>query len=171
MNNIAIPVPDLANVLEIDWFDGTDEIGVTPRNQIRFTIQKDRAIEALRIANNTERFTSQFNLLLNTLGRWVKQHASGIRSAIVTLQDNSLMFVVVQSAISYDEILQDDLSEIDFAVAHDADLDLIKSRTHSSAPSVDNEGAWLVLGSTNGSQIPAWQLTCSTSSLPIAIKP
>jgi len=134
----AIGFPELSNIVEIDWYDENDKIIVTPRNQLRFTIQKDRAIEALRIVRDSERFTLQFELLLGKLARWVKERASDIQTAIITLQDNSLMFVVVQSDDCYDEQLQDDLAELDFAIAQDTDLDLMRLRT-VMLPPVDSD--------------------------------
>jgi hypothetical protein len=129
---------ELPNVVEIDWYDESDEIVVTPKNQLRFTIQKDRAIEALRIVKDAERFTLQFDLLLGKLGRWVKERTRDIQTAIITLQDNSLMFIVVQAENRYDEQLQDDLAELDFAVAQDTDLDLVRLRT-VMLPPVDSD--------------------------------
>ena len=128
----------LANVVEIDWFDTNDEIVVTPRSKKRFTIQKDRAIEALRLVKDTERFTPQFDLLLEKLARWVKERAADIRAAIITLQDNSLVFVVMQSNVPYDEQLQDALADLDFSIAQDTDLDLVRLRT-VMLPLVDND--------------------------------
>ena len=115
----ALVSSELANVVEIDWFDDNDRIVVTPRNQLRFSIQKDRAIDALRLAKDAERFELQFDLLLGKLGRWVKERASKIHKAIVTLQDNSLVLVVVQVNERYDEEIQDDLAELDFAIAQE----------------------------------------------------
>lgn len=125
----AISIPDSANVVEIDWYDDSEQVVVRPRKQSRFTIQKDRAIEALRAANEVEKFTKQFNLLLEVLGGWIKAHTAGISVAVVTLHDNSLAFVVVQRNPSYDERFQDEISNLEFSIAHDADLSLIKMRT------------------------------------------
>ena len=124
----------LANLVEIDWFDDNDGIVVMPRDKKRFTIQKDRAIDALRLAKDAERFGWQFELLLERLARWVKGHAQAIREAIVTLQDNSLVFVVVQLQTAYDEAFQDDLAELDLSIAQDTDLDLIRLHTVTLPP-------------------------------------
>jgi hypothetical protein len=132
-DTLALPhstlLPDFCNAVEIDWYDENDKVVVRPRNEQRFSIQKDRAIEVLRMVKETDRFNMQFNLLLGNLGKWIRDRAESIRAAIVTLQDNSLVLVVVQSGASYDEQFQEDLSDLDFRVAQDADLDLIKLRT------------------------------------------
>jgi hypothetical protein len=129
---------ELTNVVEIDWFDVNDQVVVTPRSQLRFSIQKDRAIEALRIAKDSERFSLQFDLLLDKLGRWFKERTDHVRTGIVTLQDASLVLVVVQVNDEYNEQLQDNLAELDHAIAQDTDLDLIRLRT-VILPPVDND--------------------------------
>jgi hypothetical protein len=134
----ALISSELANVVEIDWYDDNDHIVVTPRSQLRFSIQKDRAIEALRIAKDSERFKLQFDLLLEKLGLWVKERTSRVSTGIVTLQDNSLVLIVVQANDRYDEQLQDDLAELDYTIAQDMDLDLIRLRT-VMLPPVDND--------------------------------
>jgi len=128
MSTSLIP-SQIENVVEIDWYAESDHVVVTPKNQQRFIIQKDAAIEALRQAKAAERFELQFDLLLQVLGKWLHERTSAVESGIVTLQDNSLVFVVVQSKVAYDEQLQDDLAGIDVAIAQDASLDLIKLRT------------------------------------------
>jgi hypothetical protein len=131
-------IPESAPVVEIDWFDENEAVSVNPRDQRRFTIQKDCAIEALRLVNVAERFTRQFDLLLEVLAQWVREKSSLIGAAIMTLQDDALMFVVMQSDISYRESLQDELADLDMAVARDANLDLIRLRT-IMLPRVDAE--------------------------------
>lgn len=92
----------------------------------------------LRIAKDSDRFKLQFDLLLEKLGLWVKKRTNRLSTGIVTLQDNSLVLVVVQSNDRYDEELQDDLAELDYAIAQDIDLDLIRLRT-VVLPPVDND--------------------------------
>ena len=77
-------------------------------------------------------------MLLGKLAGWVKERAGDIQTAIITLQDNSLVFVVVQSDDRYDEQLQDDLAELDFAIAQDTDLDLVRLRM-VMLPPVDSD--------------------------------
>jgi hypothetical protein len=106
---------------------------------LRFSIQKDRAIEALRVAKDGEQFSLQFELLLyEKLARWIKERSESIRAAFVTIRDNFLVFVVVQADIAYNETLQDDLADLEFAIAQDADLDLVRLRT-VMLPPVDDE--------------------------------
>ena len=111
---------------------------VTPRNQQRFDIQKNRAIEILQRAKEPDRFQQQFNLLLNRLAEWLVDRQTKISQAIVTLQDGTLVFVVVRKAAKYDEQFEDELAEMDFAIANDPDLDLIELKT-LALPNVSGE--------------------------------
>lgn len=120
---------NLTNCIELDWYDGEELVRVTPRNQERFQVQKDRAIEILQLVKDADRFDNQFALLLKTLAQWIRQHEEKIDRAIVTLQDATLAFIVVQRAAKYDEAIVDALAELDFGISNDPDLELVKLKT------------------------------------------
>lgn len=126
---MAVALPETIKPVELDWHAENDVIHVIPRNQKRFEIQKDRAIEILQRAKDAERFHQQFSLLLDRLAEWVRGHESEIAQAIITLQDDRLTFVVVRNKALYDEQFQDDLADVDCDIANDPDLDLIKLKT------------------------------------------
>jgi hypothetical protein len=124
--------------VELDWYavgDG-DVVGVTPRNQTRFEIQMDRAIQILQLANEAERFNKQFKLLLQKIAAWIKPRSAKIEAAYMTLQDGTLAFIIVRHESRYDEVLQDDLADLDVEIANDGDLDLINLAT-LALPNVD----------------------------------
>lgn len=118
-----------ANYVELDWYDDSEVIKVNPRDKQRFEVQKDRAIEILQAAKESERFEKQFDFLLSTLAAWTNPWKGKIAQAVITLQDASLAFVVVQRSEKYDEDFQDALLDLDFNVANDPDFDLIKLTT------------------------------------------
>lgn len=120
--------PETIKAVELDWFADDDVVHVTPRDQQRFEIQKDRAIEILQRAREADQFQQQFSLLLNRLAGWLSRH-NQIARALVTLQDGTLVFVVVRTYAKYDEQFEDELSELDFEIANDRDLDLIRLKT------------------------------------------
>lgn len=122
-------LPEAVHQVELDWFAEGDVVRVVPRNQKRFEIQKDRAIEILHRGRDVDRFNSQFALLLDRLAQWISDRKDKIAQAIVTLHDGVLAFVVVRRQAKYDEQFQDDLAEFDFNLANDADLDLMKLQT------------------------------------------
>lgn len=120
---------EIANFVELDWYDKSEVVKVNPRDQQRFEIQKDRAIDILRAGKNAEQFQKQLMLLAKTIVHWVIPLQDKLSKAIVTLQDGALALVVVQSSEKYDEPLQDSLLELDFAIANDVDFDLVKLKT------------------------------------------
>jgi hypothetical protein len=122
-------LPKAIKSVELDWYAEDDVVHVTPRNQKRFEIQKDRAIEILQRAKDGERFQQQFGLLLDRLAEWINKHQVKIENSILTLQDDRLAFVVVRHEARYDEQLQDDLADFDFDIANDPDLDLVRLKT------------------------------------------
>ena len=125
----SVALPDAIRPVELDWYAEDDVVHVTPRNQKRFEIQKDRAIEILQRAKDGENFQRQFALLLDRLAEWISRHQSKLANSILTLQDDRLAFVVVRHEARYDEQLQDDLADFDFDIANDPDLDLIRLKT------------------------------------------
>lgn len=125
----AVLLPEAIKSVELDWYAEDNVVHVVPRNQKRFEIQKDRAIEILQRAKDAEIFQQQFALLLDRLAEWINQHQGKIANSILTLQDDRLAFVIVRTAARYDEDLQDQLADLDFDVANDPDLNLIKLKT------------------------------------------
>jgi hypothetical protein len=125
----AIDFHEEISQVELDWYADKEVVHVTPRNPKRFEIQKDRAIQILQQERESERFGKQFGLLLDRLAEWINRYQDKIANAIVTLQDGALAFVVVRTAARYDEQFQDDLAELDLAIANDPDLSLVKLRT------------------------------------------
>jgi hypothetical protein len=111
----------------LDWYDETETVVVTPRDQQRFEIQKDVAIEALRVQHGRAgQFNKQVLLMLQNIGMWMKEHGNDIQNAYLTLQDDAFAFVVVRKVGRYDAAFEDALSELDFALANDPALSLIK---------------------------------------------
>jgi hypothetical protein len=115
--------PDV--VVQLDWVMKNGIVTVTPRDQDRFTIKVDRAIEILQQAARADKFKLQFNLLLRELGKWLNDR-NDVSHAYLTQRDGALAFVVVRSSCEYDDDFEDNLSDFDYQIANDPDLDLIK---------------------------------------------
>lgn len=112
-------------VVQLRWELRDDLIVVTPYDQDRFAIKVNRAIEILQQANRREEFERQFNLLLRELASWLNGRRD-VEKAIVTHRDGALSFVVVRKGAEYDEAFEDALSDLDFDLARDPDLNLIR---------------------------------------------
>lgn len=132
----AIEQQCLVHLLE--YSDEGGMVTVTPKDRDRFSIQLNRAIEILQRAAKAEQFRSQFSLLLRTLAEWLKSR-DDVQSAHVTLRDGSLLFLVMRKSADYDEAFEDELSDLDVAIANDTDLDLIRLNI-MSLPCVSNDG-------------------------------
>jgi hypothetical protein len=118
-----------ASVVRLDW--ATDEDGtivVTPRgDQGRFAMKVRRAIEILQLVGvQFERFSDQFALLLRILAEWLKNHQDEILAAYLTGRDGALVFVIVRKRCEFDDKFEDVVSDLDFRIANDSDLELIR---------------------------------------------
>lgn len=133
--NEHITDPNCDSSVELDWYDGNETIRVTPRDQDRFEISKDQAIDVLQI-NEEHRilFGKQFNLLLSELADWIDDHIASIKVAYVTMRDASFLFVVVKRDPLFDLEFEDHLSDLDFRLANDTALDLVSINTMSLPP-------------------------------------
>lgn len=127
----TIDVINKTKAVRLDWYDEGDVVEVFPRDKQRFEVQKDRAIEVLRMAKQAEQFGLQFQLLLNRLALWIRERQAKIGHAIVTFQDDALAFVIVRNAVQYDEDFEDALADLDFSIANDVDLELVNLKTLS----------------------------------------
>ena len=116
-------LPGESTAPDIDWYADGETVSVLGQNQTRFEIQKDYAIEVLRVAaEHRSRFDKQFQMLLDILGDWVAKRGDNVRSAHLTVRDAVLEFVVVSDREELDEALQDSLSDLDRAIARDRSL-------------------------------------------------
>ena len=129
----------IQNAVELDWYcPEVETIRVTARNQHRFEIQKDKAIEVLRVAVEREQtFSKQFELLLEQLGQWMNGYGAEVEKAFLTLQDAALQFAVVRKSAKYNEELEDSLYSLELKLSHDKDLDLVKMGTVCLPPVSD----------------------------------
>ncbi len=110
-------------VVEIDWFAAGDKVQVCPRSKVRFEVHKDRAIQILQLATTAE---SQLNLLMQRLGEWLNLHTDKVREGYLTLRDARFAFLVVTRDPGLDDDLEDSLSDLDFEIANDPDLEALK---------------------------------------------
>jgi len=127
-----------AITLELDWYAEQDVVSVNPRDQRRFEIQKDRAIEILQKERERETFQKQFSLLLEHLAQWIRERRGQIEGSYLTLQDGALALVIVKKDVKYDDRFEDELSDLEFQVANDPDLRSIEL-TVLAVPPVGND--------------------------------
>lgn len=122
------------NVIELDWYEADDVVKVTPRNLRRFQIQKDRAINLLSKAAGA---SLQLDFLLDKLGCWCKKNSQKLSRAFLTIRDERFAFIAISISTACDDDLEDSVSELDFELANDSDLDLIKLNAFVLPPTSD----------------------------------
>jgi len=123
---MTTPSFGMQTAVEINWYAEEDRVEVTPRDQQRFELQKDRVIDLLQLANHGEK---QLLLLLQLFGRWIDRNSAKIANAYLTLRDNTLLFLVISNTPTCDDEFEDELSDLDLALANDPDLRLIRLNT------------------------------------------
>ena len=111
--------------IEIDWYEEQEVVGVTPRDQQRFEVQKDNAINALRLARQADQAAKQLQLLLNTIAEWAQGFQGRWNSLILTVQDGSLLLLVVQHKKVCDWQMGESLAKLDMDIANSHDFHLL----------------------------------------------
>ena len=107
-------------------FGDESHVVVTPEDQDRFALSVEDAIEACRAQEKRQQFQRQHDILIRQLSDWLHKHEENVDRAYVTTRDNGLLFLVVTRSIQMNPQLQDDLTELDLAIANDPCLDLIR---------------------------------------------
>ncbi len=125
------------SAVQLHFTNADGHVTVTPSNEDRFTIKVERAIELLQQSSRREEFERQFKLLLKVLGEWL-ENSSEIKQAFLTLRDGGICLVVVRENAPYDAEFEDSLSDLDYDIANDSDLDLIQF-TAIALPPVSDE--------------------------------
>lgn len=128
------PVSSDDSIVEIDWYEDGDLIKVNPRSQQRFEIHKIRAIKLLEDAVGA---ASQLDFLLQKLGQWNAQNREKLSRAYLTVRDDRFAFLAISRISSSDDDLEDSISDLDFELANDPDLNLIKLNTLVLPPTSD----------------------------------
>ena len=121
-----VKTTDSANPVELDWYSEEDTVSVTPRDQLRFDIHKDKAIKALQLANEAEQFQLQLRLLLQELAQWMRTYSSKVDTGYLTLRDARLSFLAISKEPECDDDLEDAISRLDFEIANNPDLELLQ---------------------------------------------
>ena len=107
---------------------------VRPSDTQRYKVQTGKLTDVLRLRKQAREFSGQFELLQVILANWIHAHGKFIQKGMLTLQDDSLTFLVIQITSEYNEDLIDALADLAFEVADDPALDLIELNTLAIPP-------------------------------------
>ncbi len=122
-----------SQALHLKWDEKDRTIVVVPEDQDRYVVKVGRVIELLGLASRADRFQQQLTLLQRELAGWL-QNTDGIKQAFLTLRDGALLFVVIRNQPVYDESFENSLSDLDFRIANDPDLELIEMNVIALPP-------------------------------------
>lgn len=110
------------------------KVDVDAEDSVRFDIQRRKVIQLMRLMECADQFEAQFSLLLAVFAEWIGEHEEKIKEAYVTMQGEILAFVVVQNSTECDEQFEDELTDLEFSIANDPDLNLISLNTMPLPP-------------------------------------
>jgi len=127
------------NILHLDYQQRDGTVVVVPADEDRFALTVEEAVKACRAYEQASAFRHQFQILLRELADWIGQHRNQVAEAYVTVRDAGLLFLVVKKSPEHDDTLEDQLTELDLAVAQDPNLNLIRLSV-LAIPPVSHEG-------------------------------
>ncbi len=99
---------------------------VVKRDEDRFIMTAQEAVEACNAANESVRFSLQFAELLSLLAGWIEQHKSSVYRAQIAVRESDLLFLVTQIDEACNSELMEKIAELDLEVANKESLGLIK---------------------------------------------
>jgi len=119
--------------LRLHWSKDGETVTVTPNNEDRFAIKRRKLVDILELAAKSEQFEEQLNFLMKVLAVWLSKQ-DGVESAYLTFGEGALSFIAVRRDVKYDATFDDALASLDYDIANDADLDLVRLNTLSLPP-------------------------------------
>lgn len=104
--------------IRVKWSDKDRTVLFEPPDENRFTMKVKEVIRACNIHQQSNEFESQFNDLKNILGNWIHGRKDKISKAFVTIRDTRILFLAITKNVEYDRELEDELTELDWTIAH-----------------------------------------------------
>lgn len=111
------------HIIQLTYNDqGT--VVVTPRDEDRFALTIDAAIQACAIHVQREQQLTRFRLLLNRLAEWLRcqEPKNKISRALLTERDGMLLFLVIMRGTRFDPELENDLTQLELDILDDPQL-------------------------------------------------
>jgi hypothetical protein len=121
------------------------KVFVEAENHDRFMMSINEAARACQRATQTGAYKEQCQELLRRLARWLLGRQDKVETAFVSIQEADLLFVVVQKTATYDEDLEEALTDLDIEVANSSEFDLLRLDVQA-LPSVSEQGCRAFVG-------------------------
>jgi hypothetical protein len=125
------------------------QVLVIRRDEDRFILTAQEAVEACHAANESVRFSHQFGELLELLAHWIDQNKSRVHRAQIAVRESDLLFLVTQVSEAYDDELMEKLAGLDLDVANRESLSLIKLNVLAIPRATEEAATAFVSGSEN----------------------
>jgi len=107
----------LEGPIRLEWQPRLQKYLVHDDDGDRYLIAADEWRRLSRRAAQERSSLATFQDLLNSLGEWANDHADKLERAFCTIRDSGLLFLVVMKGRKHDRDLEDDLTDLDLAVA------------------------------------------------------
>jgi hypothetical protein len=105
--------------VRLKWSEKDRTVVFETSDKDLFTMKVKEVIQACNILQQqSNKFESQFNDLKNILGNWVHERKNKIVKAFVTVRDTRILFIAITKDVEYDGVFEDELTALDWAIAH-----------------------------------------------------
>ena len=99
--------------------NGYSFVIVTPEDQDRFFLTVEDAIEACKAHSGFTEFQKTFKDFLTHLAKWIEARREKIKEAYVTVRQNDMLFLVVQTGKAFEWEFEDELTDLDLLIAQE----------------------------------------------------
>jgi hypothetical protein len=103
-------------------FESREQVLVIPDDEDRFVTTAAEAARACKQADDSREWQKQFNEFLKYLHKWCDDNSNRIESGYVSVGDSGLNVLLVLSSEGYDFDFEDEIVELDLALARDFPL-------------------------------------------------
>jgi hypothetical protein len=105
--------------VRLKWSEKDRTVVFETSDKDLFTMKVKEVIQACNILQQqSDKFESQFNDLKNILGNWIHERKDKIAKAFVTIRDTRILFIAITKDVEYDSGFEDELTDLDWAIAH-----------------------------------------------------
>ncbi len=137
-------------IIQLVHADGEAKVLIETEQQDRFMLTLHAAIRACQAFSHMDEFTEQFTNLHAKVSAWVATQDHHVSKAFLTARDSAILLLLVQKSPSFDQELEDSLTDLDIEIAQDEEFNLIRLNILAlPMASEDSINSFLVSGSAN----------------------
>ncbi|MBX9677205.1 MAG: hypothetical protein K2X38_00490 [Gemmataceae bacterium] len=114
------------SAIQLRYTDKNQQLVIDDETAGKLVTTVAAAIDACKASGKEDEFWRQFTEMRELLTNWLVDHQELIADAYITVRDSAILFLALQQSPSFNQELEDSLTELDLAIAHNPDLDLIR---------------------------------------------